>query len=526
MKLKRDISKFNLLFLSISSIIGSGWLFGSYYTAQVAGPCAIFSWFLGGVFIVFIALSLAELSTMLPLSGGSVVYATLSHGKFSGTLFAWITWLWCMAVAPIEVQAIMQYSAHFISHVFYPETNKFTLKGFSIATFLMILLTFTNIMGVKLMAETNKLISLWKIAVPVIISLILIFYHPHYENLTSHQFAPFGLDGLFSSISTGGVALSFFGFQTGIFLAGEAKNPQKSIPFALFGSLFLCVLVYSLLQIGFIVGLNPTALSNGWAHLSFVNDSGPFAGILLSLGLIFIAKLLYLDAVISPFGTGLSYVAGASRILYSIGIQNEAPSFVTKLNKNSIPWVSILINFFFGMMFFMPFSDWEEMASFLSAAIVVSLISGPISLPIFRNKLPEIKRPFNLPYNAFLSFLGFYLCTLIFYWTGFKTMTKFDIALVFVMGIFLFMYILKPNLRVKKYNFKSSAWFFIYLFFCEVISYLGKFGGGLNILNDAESLIALLILCFIVKIIAEKTSLPQIEMKIVLNQMLEGHSEK
>ncbi|MBX9840007.1 MAG: amino acid permease, partial [Silvanigrellaceae bacterium] len=70
MQLKRNISKTSLLFLSIGSIVGSGWLFGSFYTAQTAGPAAILSWILGGICVGIIALTFAELSTMLPLSGG------------------------------------------------------------------------------------------------------------------------------------------------------------------------------------------------------------------------------------------------------------------------------------------------------------------------------------------------------------------------------------------------------------------------------------------------------------------------
>ena len=90
MKLKRDISKFNLLLLSIGSIVGSGWLFGSFYTAKLAGPAAIISWAIGGFFVFVIALTLAELSCMLPLAGGSTSYITITHGKLAGGIFSWI----------------------------------------------------------------------------------------------------------------------------------------------------------------------------------------------------------------------------------------------------------------------------------------------------------------------------------------------------------------------------------------------------------------------------------------------------
>lgn len=527
MKLKRDISKTNLLLISISSIIGSGWLFGSYYTAQVAGPSAIFAWFLGGVFIAIIGLTLAELTTMLPLTGGSTTYATLSHGKFCGSLVAWVTWLWSMAVAPIEVQAVMQYSSHYFPGLLSANSDNLSGKGFLIASFLMFVLCFFNLAGVKLMAEANKFVSFWKIAIPIVIAIVLLTYQPHYENMTSHSFAPFGLEGFFSSISTGGVALSFFGFQTGVFLAGEAKNPQKSIPFSLFGSLFLCTIIYSLLQLGFIVGVMPSTLSQGWEKLNFVGNSGPFAGILLTLGLVSVAKFLYVDAIVSPLGTAFGYVAASSRILYSLGLQKDAPQVVTKLNKHSIPWASILINFIFGMLFFLPFSGWKQMASFLSAAIVVTLVCGPVSLPIFREKLAEKTRPFVLPYAKVISFVAFYLCTLILYWTGFQTIAKLDFCFGAIVVLFALMYVINPKVRNSgNYQFKGSIWFFVYLALCSALSYLGSLGGGLGFINLRESFVIAFVICFVVSKIAEKTALSSLKMRVVYDKLLTEHKEK
>ncbi|MCW2568868.1 MAG: putative amino acid permease, partial [Mycobacterium sp.] len=46
--LRRDISRLGLLFVSLGSIIGSGWLFGALTAATLAGPAAVLSWLLGG----------------------------------------------------------------------------------------------------------------------------------------------------------------------------------------------------------------------------------------------------------------------------------------------------------------------------------------------------------------------------------------------------------------------------------------------------------------------------------------------
>src|SRR5512146_2032361 len=107
-ELKRHVGVVGLLFASVGSIIGSGWLFGALNASQQAGPAAVISWALGGVMILMIALVYAELGTMFPLSGGVVRYPHLSFGSFASYTTGWITWVAVATTAPIEVEAALQ----------------------------------------------------------------------------------------------------------------------------------------------------------------------------------------------------------------------------------------------------------------------------------------------------------------------------------------------------------------------------------------------------------------------------------
>ncbi|KAB8030840.1 APC family permease [Fluviispira multicolorata] len=525
MQLKRNISKTSLLFLSIGSIVGSGWLFGSFYTAQLAGPAAIIAWVLGGLFVAIIALTFAELSTMLPLSGGSIAYSLMSHGKMAGAIFGWITWLWTMVVVPIEVQAVMQYASNYIPNVTERVNNaeELTTKGLLLATVLMALLSIINVIGVKIMAETNKMVVIWKLIIPVAVAYLLLTTKIHPENLTSQGFAPFGFNGILSGIAIGGVSFSFFGFQTAIFLAGEAKNPQKSIPFALFGSILACMILYAVLQLGFILSLDPKSIENGWQQINFTGDAGPFAGIFVGLGLAFMVKVLYFDAVLSPLGTAVGFVASSSRILYSMSLQNDAPKALAKVNRYSIPWLAILANFVLGMLFFLPFSGWQSMVAFLSAAIVVSLACGPICLPIFRKKFPNIPRPFNLPYANFISFVAFYICNLLLQWTGWSTVWKLQFAVALGVLIFLGSYFFSNGLKKEKLHIKSFSWIVLYLALSTLTSYLGTFGGGVGIISMQMDFIVILITSAIIFMTAQKTALSDEESNILYDKLISEH---
>lgn len=105
----RKISLFSIVMLTLSSIIGSGWLFGSGMAAQIAGPAAIISWILGGVIIGVIALNYIELGTMFPTTGGMSQYASFSHGPLLGFVAGWANWISLLTIIPIEAVAAVQY---------------------------------------------------------------------------------------------------------------------------------------------------------------------------------------------------------------------------------------------------------------------------------------------------------------------------------------------------------------------------------------------------------------------------------
>src|SRR5213083_557051 len=80
--LKRHIGPVGLLFAGVGSVIGSGWLFGALNASIIAGPASIVSWAIGGVMIMLIGLTYAELGTMFPVSGGVVRFPHYSFGSF------------------------------------------------------------------------------------------------------------------------------------------------------------------------------------------------------------------------------------------------------------------------------------------------------------------------------------------------------------------------------------------------------------------------------------------------------------
>src|ERR1700709_343018 len=210
--LLREVGKVGLIWASVGSIIGSGWLFGAQKGLMAAGPAAIISWVIGGFAILVLALIHAELGGMYPVSGGTARFPHYAFGGAAGASFGWFSWLQAATVAPIEVSAMITYAQHwsFAHSWLNPRTDVLTTSGLIVAVLLMALLTAINFLGIRLLALTNSVATWWKIAVPLLVILVLAFSSFHGSNFTAADgFSPDGLHGILLAISTSGIIFSY-----------------------------------------------------------------------------------------------------------------------------------------------------------------------------------------------------------------------------------------------------------------------------------------------------------------------------
>ncbi|MBX9704179.1 MAG: APC family permease, partial [Silvanigrellaceae bacterium] len=528
MKFKRNINVSGVLFASVGAMIGSGWLFGALYAAQMAGPAAILSWLIGAFFVVVIGLAIAELVTMFPISGGMSIYPYFTHGNFVGFIFGWVSWLSFVVLPPIEVLAVLQYSSNYIPGLSEKigKEQHLTSAGLCVAAVLLLLLVYINSVGSRFMAETNKFLTFWKLSVPFLVIVIFLFScNNGTENLFQAPggFAPYGIQGVLSALAIGGVVFSFNGFQAGVMLAGEAKNAQKTVPIAIIGSIIICALLYGVLQIAFLLAVPSSSLANGWASLSFSGDAGPLAGLALMLGIVWLASLLYIDAVVAPFGAGIVYTASASRVLYAMGASGSIPPFLMKMTKGGVPLISLIINFIVGIVMFFPFPGWDSMMAFLSSAFVLSLCVGPLCLVSLRKQAPEHQRGFRLPKYKIFAFIAFYFANLMLYWTGWNVIWKLSIAVVIGCVLFTLQIVNGNNSRIKRVDLKPSVWLVPYFIGFLTISYFGSYGGGLNKITVGWDFAAIALFSFIIFHLSQIFALEPSKAKEYINKTLSKH---
>jgi amino acid transporter len=176
------------MWASETSIIGSGWLFGSFFAAQAIGGAALLAWVLAGIAIIILALVHAELVGMYPLSGGTARFPHFAFGSVAGISFGFFSWLQAVTVAPIDCFAVLQYGQYWLDgpgiHVYDPVKGNVTGLGFVVTIVLMALFTAVNFLAMRAFGRVNNVITYWKVAIPVLAIIILLFkFHP--SNLTA-----------------------------------------------------------------------------------------------------------------------------------------------------------------------------------------------------------------------------------------------------------------------------------------------------------------------------------------------------
>ena len=478
---RRSVGFRGLTFISLGSIIGSGWLLGADKAAKAAGPASLLSWILAAVILSVLALIHAELGTAYPVAGGTARFPAFAFGKMTGFMAGWAAWLQAVAIAPIEVEASLQYLNN-ISWVgkigLVHADDTLTGAGLIAATILMLIFTFINIVGVKVLSESNSITVIWKTAIPVLTVVVLISLRFHPGNFSAGGgFAPNGAKGIFEALPAG-VVFALQGFEQAIQMGGEARDPQKDMSRAILTAMFIGAAVYILLEVAFIGSLNPADIAKNWDNPITKGAFGPYATLASGVGAGWLAYLLYADAFVSPAGTGLVYLGTSSRLSYALGNAGDIPKGFGKISLRGVPLWSILLAFVIGLLCFLPFPSWQSLVGLVTSATAMMYAFAPVSLAALRNNDPDRHRPYRLKGAAVLAPIGFVAANLIIYWGGYDTTWKIEAGLG--VGLVIFIVTRLASGSQVPLGVRNAMWVWPWLIGNLLIGLIGRYDSGLG----------------------------------------------
>ncbi|MDE2053750.1 MAG: APC family permease [Xanthomonadaceae bacterium] len=490
---KKALSLTDLTFIGLGAIFGSGWLFSASHVADIAGPAGIVSWLIGGVAVLLLGLVYCELGAALPHTGGVVRYPVYSHGALLGFLMGLITLIAFSSLIAIEVEACRQYASAWFPQLTRTGSQSPTTLGWFVQLAILGIFFLLNYFSVKTFARANNLVSVFKFVVPLAVIVALLWFFRR-DNLTMHGFAPFGFAGVAGAVSAGGVIFAYLGLTPIVSVAGEVRDPQRSIPIALILSVLLSTGIYLLLQVAFLGAVPAAMVAHGWRGIDKL-FALPFHDIAMALGLGWLSFLVVCDAVISPSGCGNIYMNATPRVVYGWARGGTFFRLFTRVDaKSGIPRPALWLTLALAVFWMLPFPSWSAMISVVSAALVLSYAVAPVAVAALRRSAPDMPRPFRVRGFGVLGPLSFVVAALIVYWSGWGVLSWL-LGLQIVLYVVYVAYVARDRSRHAELAqaVRASLWLIGFYALMMAVSCLGTFGGTGIIGSPWDSVLAVVI---------------------------------
>ncbi|KAI9480978.1 MAG: amino acid permease-domain-containing protein [Benjaminiella poitrasii] len=427
-ELTRALSAFQLIFVGIGAIIGTGiFVLSGLAAAKNAGPAVTISFIIAAVAAAFAALSYSEMASMIPVAGSAYTYAYATMGEFVAWIIGWDLILEYMVGAATVGVGWSGYFVKFFNvassgrikfgenwtmptltwtenppSISHEAGRYFNVPGFFIIIFITLILIF----GIRQSAAFNTIV----VTIKLVVILLFIFalcgfmytpnYSPYIPPNTSGDWHFFGGPGIVAAATT--VFFSYIGFDAVTTAALEAKNPQRDLPIGIMGSLIISTILY----IAF------CTIMTGAAHyLEFKDAATPalvaIESVMKRTGKNFqwLNILVAIGAVAGLTSVLLINLLAQSRVFYAMAQDGLLPPVFAKVHPRfKTPWVATLTV--------------GTITAILSAVLPVDLLGNMTSVGtllaffvvhagviVMRFTRPEVERRFKIPGGKHLSLI-------------------------------------------------------------------------------------------------------------------------
>jgi basic amino acid/polyamine antiporter, APA family len=448
-KLVRSLGPFSLVLLGIGAIIGAG-LFSitGIAAAENAGPAIILSFIFASIGCAFAGICFSELASMIPVAGGAYTYTYATLGEFIAWIIGWSLILEYAAGAAVVAISWSAYVVSFLQgfNIHLPEflvsspwqptqladgTEVFGLINLP-AGIIVILISLLLIAGVDKSAKVNAFLVAIKVAVVLLFILVGFGYtqeanfHPFIPENTGN-FGEFGWSGILRA--SGVVFLAYIGFDAVATAAQEVKNPQKSLPIGIIGSLLVCTILYILFSY-VMIGLVPYTELNVAAPVAAAIHKTPYPWL---YGLIKLAIIAGLTSVV------LVMLLAQSRIFYTMAKDGLLPRFFGAVHpKFHTPWISSLI-LMVVVSIFASFAPLSLVGHLTSIGTLLAFAIVCASVLVLRKTQPDLHRPFKTPFVPWIPLMGIFVCVSLMFSLGWMTWARLIIWLLIGLAVY-FMY--------------------------------------------------------------------------------------
>lgn len=391
----RQLSLLQTIAIVVGTVIGSGVFLSLPIVARIGGTplLTVLIWFLGGVVWIPQILILAEMGTAYPIQGGAYYYLSKAGSPFLAFMYTWTAFL-TSDTPTLTIVALGAMSAlTFFSPIFGD-----ALVARLLASVLIVILSILHYRSVRTGGNLQIVLTIAKLTPLLSIVIIGFFY------FGSGHFAP-GLGSVASGslfvVITAGISStlwSYAGFTNILYMAGEVKRPERTLPIALIGSLFFIMIAYTLIALctSAIVPFDDLTAARG----DFIN---PFRYLGVAAGVA--GAVFALAAFISMVGVLNASIMTQPRLEYAIARDGLFFKVFGHLHPRFLtPDYSILIQSALGIVLFL-LGDIENMMGYFtfSYALQNGLVYGAI---FFLRRRPDYAPSYRAPWWGVMAVLA------------------------------------------------------------------------------------------------------------------------
>ncbi len=445
-KLKRVLGKWGLTSLGVGAIIGAGiFVMTGVGAREYAGPALALSFIVAGIGCTFAALCYAEFASFLPVEGSAYAYSYATIGELFAWIIGWDLILeYGMGASAVAVgwSGYLEKFLHLFNVKFpiWIMNDVFTAKeliaenmqkgtladlgtrfsdlgfphvfgidfAFNLPALIIIwVLTGILIRGIKHASSTNNIM----VSIKVVVVLFIIILGSQYINTANwHPFIPprglyvdatggshhaYGLIGIVAGAAY--IFFAYIGFDTVSTHAGEAKNPQKDVPFGIITSLILCTILYILVAL----------VLTGMVNYKTIDITAPIAAAFGAKGLGYAVFIISIAAIAGLTSVLIVMLLGQSRVFYAISKDGMLPKGTFgKLHPTfRTPYrANILIGIVVSIV--SAFTPIDTISKMVNIGTLLAFVMVCIAVWVMRKKEPTRPRPFRAPAIWFVAPMG------------------------------------------------------------------------------------------------------------------------
>lgn len=457
--LRQVLTTKDFLALGVGTIVSAAiFTLPGVIAAKYAGPAVAISFLLAAVVAGLVAFAYAEMSSALPFAGSAYSWMNVIFGEFCGWVVGWAL----LAEYFIAVAFVASgLSANFRGLIEplglrLPAalSNPFGTNGGVVDLIALIVLILVSLLisrGVSQAARIQKILVVLKVLAIILFVLVgLTAIHP--SNYVPFIPAPKmnadgthfgGWLGIYAGVSS--IFLSYIGFDSIAANAAEAKEPSKTMPRGILGSLIIAVILFVSVSL-VLVGM--------FKYTNYAGNAEPVGWALRHSGHPIVASVVSAIAVLGMFTAVIGMTLAGSRLLYSFGRDGMLPSFLGKLNDQKLPNNALIVMTVVSIILgaFFPF---ETLSQLVSAGTLIAFMFVSIGIYALRRRegrdlpVPGFKMPLY-PVLPILAFVGSLLVFL-----GLDIEAKTYAGYWFILGLVIyFAYGIRHSALAKKNNEK------------------------------------------------------------------------